>query len=176
MSKSIIPCLLLCLGVVMGQSIAQNHIEWRSCDRNTYAFRYPANWQLDVSGIGGTAFFLEAPLSSKKDKFKENVNLVIADLRDFEIGLEQYTQLCLAGMERQLKDFKLVSSEKHRQHGMEYMEVIYAADNKGTPMLVFQRYWYKDKTGYSMTFSSEAKSFEGYKQIVMEMMDSLQIR
>lgn len=176
MSKSIIPCLLLCLGVALGQAIAQNHIEWRTCDRNTFAFRYPSNWQLDVSGIEGTAFYLEAPLSSKKDKFKENVNLVIADLREFEIDLEQYAHLCLAGMEQQVKDFKLVSSEKHQQHGLEYMEVIYSADNKGTPMLVFQRYWYKDKKGYSMTLSSEAKSFQDYKQIVIEMMDSLQIR
>ena len=54
--------------------------EFKVHSENEYSIQYPENWELNESKAMGTNFILFSPLNSKKDQFKENVNLIIQDL------------------------------------------------------------------------------------------------
>ena len=73
---------------VFGQSI-----EWKSLNEKNYSIQYPVNWELNKSGQMNTSFILFSELTSEKDQFKENVNLIIQDLTGYNIDFEQYVQI-----------------------------------------------------------------------------------
>ena len=67
--------------------------DWKSLSENNYSINYPDNWELNKAGQMGTSFILFSPLSSKKDNFKENVNLLVQDLKGHDLDLDKYVEI-----------------------------------------------------------------------------------
>lgn len=65
-----------------GQTTKTNEITtiqngWKTLNEKGYTIQYPNDWELNKSGQMGTSFIILSRLSSKNDKFCENVNLII---------------------------------------------------------------------------------------------------
>ena len=76
-----------------GNKNPQTISDWKTVDQLNYSIQYPPTWELNQSGQMGASFFLFSPLESDKDKFKENVNLLIQDLSGQNIDLNKYTEI-----------------------------------------------------------------------------------
>ena len=70
---------------LFGQTTAQ----WKSLNTESYSIQYPENWELVTSGQMNTSFVIFSELSSETDPFRENVNLIIQDLKGYHMDLDK---------------------------------------------------------------------------------------
>ena len=58
-----------------------------------YSISYPDTWSIDTSKQMGTELIIFSPLENESDKFRENVNVIIQDLKGQSIGLDDYAKI-----------------------------------------------------------------------------------
>jgi hypothetical protein len=78
--------------------------------KDNFEIQYPKTWRLDTSKMMGTEFFLFSPLENEADKFSENINGMIQNLRGQKIDLEKYKQITDAQLTTMLTDAKVFES------------------------------------------------------------------
>jgi hypothetical protein len=74
---------------IFSNIIAQTESEWNSIDDSKYFINYPSDWELNNSGLMGTSFILFSPVSSSQDNFRENINLLVQDLSQYDLNLDK---------------------------------------------------------------------------------------
>ncbi|WP_310430263.1 PsbP-related protein [Chamaesiphon sp. VAR_48_metabat_135_sub] len=170
--KKILPLLLLlsCLAGAQAnsQQIANQPAaisnSWKQLDRLNYSLQYPNDWDLAESEGIGAVFVILAPLESKEDKFRENVNLVIEDLKGQTIDLDRYAKLSKGQLKAALTNFNLIDSQKKSNGGREYFKAIFTWDDAPFRLKVEQYYWIVDGKAYVLTFTSEQDKFANFSE------------
>ena len=86
--KSITLFILL---ILTHSAFSQNSISTEKAKfiKDSYNIQYPKTWKLDTSKSMGVDLFIFSPLENETDKFRENVNILIQDLRGQNIDLEK---------------------------------------------------------------------------------------
>lgn len=117
-----------------------------------YFIEFPPSWTLDTTGLLGTQFIVTSPKENDKDRFRENVSLMIHDsknLHDFVEASE--TRIQTNGM-------LLESRRRINFDRQEYHVTLYTV--KEQPDLVFEQYYFfKYWFIYELTYVSERKTF-----------------
>src|SRR5690606_5363722 len=85
---------------------------WKRFERDNYQIDYPKDWELDESGKHGTVIAILSKKENDDDQFRENVNLVIQDLKGKRVSLDKYTDVSLGQVENQMPDSKLLINER----------------------------------------------------------------
>lgn len=194
--KNILPVLVLlsCLvggaittpQAIAGSAIASN---WKKFDRSNYSIRYPANWDLEQkeNTTGGTLlypFAILSPLESPEDKFRENINLVIENLkgRTIEgvdggtITLDRYVELSAEQLKLQMKNYKLVENKKIENGRRKYYRSIFTWDYETFRLKVEQYYWVVNGKGYVLTFTSEQSKFAKFRGLGEKILNTFTLR
>lgn len=91
MIKSILITQLFILSILCSATGQSEWIEYK--EKNKYSVQYPADWEINTSGIMGASFFIFSPVVSAEDQFRENVNFMIQDLGNTNMTLSDYTNL-----------------------------------------------------------------------------------
>lgn len=105
---------------------ARTKPQWATLTDSVYAIHYPQNWSLDQSGMFGSSFFIYAPFDGPNDKFRENFNLIVDDLREFPgISLKELAdgsrqQIINMISDVKILEFKEVTAENDTYYLLEY--------------------------------------------------------
>ncbi|MCK6695626.1 MAG: hypothetical protein L6Q97_26420, partial [Thermoanaerobaculia bacterium] len=75
------------------EPVSKTAEEWSALAEQNYSIEYPGSWELNRPGQGGPNFLLFSQLGSAEDTFRENVNLLIQDLKGMDIDLDKYTAI-----------------------------------------------------------------------------------
>jgi hypothetical protein len=146
--------------------------DWKEFDQTSYSVKYPSTWELDISGQKGTSFALFSPLESNKDKFQENVNLLVQDLTGQNVDLDRYTEISEAGIMTTFTNSTLLESKRIKDGNNEYQKIIFSGD-KGIFHFQFEQYyWVMNDKAYVLTFTGEKAKFADYKTIGEEILNS----
>jgi hypothetical protein len=137
---------------------------WKQLDKPNYSIQYPGDWELEQSGTMGSVFAILAPLESKEDKFRENVNLVVEDLKGQSIDLDRYAELAKGQLKSTMTNFNLVESKKNTNGTREYFKVIFTWNYEKFQLKVEQYYWVVDGKAYVLTFTSEQAKFANFSE------------
>jgi PsbP-like protein len=137
---------------------------WKTLNQSNYSIQYPPTWEADPSGQMGTSFFLFSPLESDKDKFKENVNLLIQDLAGQHIDLNKYTEISEGQIKSMVTNSSLIESKRIKNNGEEYQKLIYSGDQGEFHLQFEQFYWVIKDKAYVLTFTSEKDKFANFKE------------
>ena len=164
-----IVCLFLSF-TVCGQSK-----EWNSLAENNYSIQYPNDWEVNKSGLMNTSFILLSQLTSQTDQFRENVNLIIQDLKGLNIDLDKYVVLSESQVKTMITDGNIISSDRVKNKEFEFQKVIYTG-KQGIFELKFEQYYFihNDKA-YVLTLTCEENEFNTYKIIGEKILDSFSI-
>ena len=170
--KTILPLLLLLSCLAGAQANSQPIVDqpapisnnWKKLDRPNYSLQYPVDWDFSESGGMGAVFVILAPLESKADKFRENVNLVIEDLKGQSIDLDRYAELSKGQLKAALTNFNLIDGQKKNNRNREYFKAIFTWDDAPFRLKVEQYYWVVDGKAYVLTFTSEQDKFADFSE------------
>ncbi len=148
---------------------------WKLLSEKNYSIQYPENWTLNKSGQMGVSFYLLSPLSSKSDRFKENVNLVIEDLTGHNLSLDNYVDISKNQIKTMITEGNIVLSERIKNNKLEHHKIIYTG-KQGVYDLKFEQYfWVENDKAYILTLTSEEASYKSFKTIGESILNSFNI-
>lgn len=149
---------------------------WKLLSESNYSIKYPGNWDLNKSGQMGTSFFLFSPLSSEKDQFKENVNLLIQDLTGYNVDLDEYVEISKNQVKTLITDGKIIVSERIVDTPLKYQKMIYTG-KQGIYKLKFEQYyWIENNKAFVLTLTCEESQFDTFKTIGEKILNSFQLK
>lgn len=139
--------------------------DWKILNEESFEIHYPSDWTVDKSRQMGLSLVLFSPLSDKEDDFKENVNLMIQDLKAQKMSLDEYTELSENQIKTLATDSEILLSERVSRNGQDYQRVIYTA-KQGVYNLQFEQfYWVIENDAHVLTFTAEQDQFTDYQKI-----------
>jgi hypothetical protein len=147
--------------------------QWKTLKEANYSIEYPTSWDLTQSGQMNTSFILMTKAEDDKDKFRENINLIIQDLKGNEMDLQEYTKLSLAQIS-QMADSKLIENKPLKRNPVCH-KLVYTAQQSGMNLEFEQYYWVIGNNAYVLTFSAEEKKFKKYHITAEQIMDSFKL-
>ena len=173
MTKLLITFLLLSISTFEQTIIQQDSLnkqsklidDWKTLNQSNYSIQYPSSWELNESGKMGTSFILFSPLESDKDKFKENVNLLIQDLSGQNIDLNKYCEISVGQIKTMITNSNLIENRREKNKRGEYHKVIYSGDQGLFQLQFEQYYWVINEKAFVLTFTTEKDKFEDFKEI-----------
>ena len=181
MTKMVCILLLMIPSLSNGQNVSVQNPDttmnsvngsWKKLDERNYSISYPETWRLDQSGQMGTTFFLFSPLESEKDKFSENVNLVIQDLGGTTIDLKQFAQISEKQIKTLITNSELIESKLIKNGTDEYQRMIFTGD-QGIFHLQFEQYYVIHAgKAFVLTLTCEQTKFSEYKEAGENILDT----
>lgn len=164
--------IVACGQTTTKQKTVQTISGWKTLDQSNYTIQYPSNWELNQSGQMNTSFMLLSPLESDKDKFKENVNLIIQDLTGQNIDLNKYTEISEGQIKTMVTNANLIESKRIKNDNDEFHKIIYSGD-QGIYQLQFEQYyWVFNNKAFVLTFTSEKDKFANLKEMGEKILNS----
>lgn len=152
------------------------HTDWKTLKHKNCSIQYPSSWNVDESGQAGTSFFLFSPLESEEDTFRENVNLIIQDMKGMNIDLDQYMAISLEQIKTMITNSKLIKSERITKGANTYQKVVYTGE-QGAYKLFFEQYYFviKEKA-YVVTYAQEQAKAESYATLGEAILSSFMVK
>jgi len=178
--KSILIFILLLTTVACGQEKVKPEepqiIEgWRKLEKPNYFIQYPSDWNVDESGQMGASFFILSPLESDKDNFKENINLMIQNLKGQNIDLDKFTEISEAQIKAMVTNSAMVESKRIKNSRGDFHKIIYSGDQGIYHLKFEQYYWLINDQAYVLTFTSEQDKFDDFLATGEKILNSFRI-
>ena len=141
-----------------------------------FIIRYPASWQTDDSKKLGAELFLFSPLETDNDKFRENVNILIQDLKGQGIDLAKYKEIT----DKQLADFgtngKLYESVIDNTGNIPVYRISYMMVQQGFRLRIISKCFIKNQKAYLVTFTSEFEKFDKYESEAKQIIETFEVK
>ena len=164
--------LLSILLIITTSGIAQ---EWNTLNKEEYSIQYPNNWELNESGQMGTSFVLLSPLSNESDQFKENVNLLIQDLRGYDLNLDKYVEISENQTQTMITDGNIIESKRITSGALNYHKVIYTGKQGIYNLKSEQYFWLVNDKAFVLTLICEVNQFDDYKATGEKILNSFKL-
>lgn len=168
--------ILLSHSTLLAQKNTKSHINWEEFKKDNYELLYPETWSLDTTRKTAADFIISSPASSEKDEFKENLNLVVQDLKGLNFDLDNFTALSEQQIQSYLEESEVTVNERLNKNEQEYQHLIYTAKMGGRMLRFEQYYWIIDEKAYVLSFTAESDQFEEYADISKQILDSFIIK
>ncbi len=160
-----------------GQTPAsKDKLNFHTIDRGSYSIQYPLAWIIDTSRQFGSDLFLLSPNESEMDKFKENVNVMIQNLKGLNLDLDKFVQVSESQVKTYVTNGKVLESKRINQNGLEFHKLIYLGAQGVFSLKTEQYYFIKDEKAFVVTFVAEEDQFDKYIVIAEKMMQSFKIK
>ena len=139
------------------------------------AIKYPPNWQkVEPEGSPGIEAIFQSPLESASDKFAENSLLIIGD--NPRMSLEDYTQVSINNFESRPTGIVIEEDSSTLLGGLPAHQIIYTETSEsGVKVKGWMVWTIANNLVYTVGFGSDPESFDSYKQIFQNMINSVEI-
>lgn len=146
---------------------------WITYTTNDFSLSFPETWEQDDSGLMGMTVQVLSPQASMEDVFRENVNLVVQDMKGQPVkNLDDYTAYSLAQIKTMITGSKVISDERVKRNGHECHRVHFNAEQGAISYAFEQYYLVQDKKAYVLTLTCETDSFAAYSAVGEKIMNT----
>lgn len=149
--------------------------EMISFAKDNYKFQYPKSWRLDTLTKLGPELFVFSPLEGESDKFSENINVSIQDLKGQNIDLVQYKQITDKQVEELATDSKIFESSISKTNKGEFFRITYAMTQGKFRLKITTVCFMSNGKAYLATFSSELDKYDKYKKVGEQILSSFSL-
>ena len=73
---------------------------------------YPSDWEYKEDVMGSLVTFL-SPQENEKDLFRENINITLEDLSEYQINLKQYNELSIQQLKQFITNIEILSNDTY---------------------------------------------------------------
>jgi serine/threonine-protein kinase len=123
----------------------------------------------------GTEFIIFSPSENENDKFSENVNGLIQNLRGQDIDLGKYKEITDKQLTEMVTDCKVFESSIIKDGNKEYFRTIYSMTQGKLKLKITSICFIKNEKAYLLTFSAEFDKYEQYKKVGDEILSSFSL-
>jgi len=145
---------------------------WKNFIAETYSIQYPADWELNNSGLLGTSCMLLSPLSNSTDEIRENVNIITQDNSNFNLSLDTFVEMSQSQLDKIITGLKIISNERKEKDGETYHEITYSGLQGKYRLMFKQHYFVNPQMIYVLTFTSAEDAFADYEALGDEILNS----
>ncbi|MGC4038205.1 MAG: hypothetical protein QM764_19740 [Chitinophagaceae bacterium] len=161
---------------IFGQQKNKESEATSSVLREKYSISYPESWNLDTTKSYAADLILRSPLTDSLDDFSENLNVIVQDLHGqnyylTKIGRESETQI-----KNLITDVSIIESKLDSNSSHQYYDLTFKGRQGKFLLTTIQRYYFKDETGYALTFTIKRGKEEEYITVAEKMFDSFRLR
>lgn len=143
--------------------------------KDNYKFQYPKSWRLDTLTKLGPELFVFSPLENESDKFSENVNISIQDLRGQNIDLTQYKQITDKQVEDLATEGKIFESSIVQTNKGKIFRITYAMTQGKFRLKITTVCFISNDKAYLATFSSDFDKYDNYKEVGEQILSSFSL-
>ena len=169
---------LLTLGIIfltINLSTYGQTDDWNTIKKDSYLIDYPKDWVLNESGQMGTSFILFSPLTSQKDQFRENVNLLVQDLTGYNLDLDGYVEVSEGQIKTMITNGKIIESKRVTDPTLDFHRVIYTGKQRNFNLTFEQYYWVVGNKAFVLTLTCEENQFGDYKLTGEKILNSFKL-
>lgn len=174
--KTVRILLLLLLTSFSGLAQIDVPADWLVYEDDYFSIRYPNGFEVGKSTVPNVSFILLARSTSSKDAFRENVNLMVQDVRGMEMDLDQFTQVSENQVTTLLSKGKVLESKRITTDSNEFHRLAYVGEQGDLRLIFVQHYWIIEGKAYILTFTGEAAEFKKYDAVSQVMMQSFRFK
>lgn len=149
-----------------------SHDDWKTHTDKGFQIQYPSEWELSLAKQMGSSFILFSPLVNKEDLFRENVNLIIQDIKGMNIGLEKYAQISESQIKSMMTNSQILESKLMEKNGRRFYHLVYTADMGVYHLKFLQNYFIQNEKAYVLTFTADQKTYDEYVKVGGEILNS----
>lgn len=150
--------------------------DWKTQDDPLYTIDYPSNWEMTYTGQQGISLVAISPKDPNSDKFRENVTLIVQDLKGKETDLETFVD----GNTQQIRDMitnsKLVENKEADNGTGTYREVQYTGEQGTYTLLYTQRFYIHNGYAFVISFTCPQKDYASLSPLGTKFLDSLHLK
>lgn len=158
---------------------AQNNVipaDWKKLETPEYSLQYPPGWEQKDGSAQGAQFMLFAPQENPADVFKENINLLIQNLKGMDMDLNAFVNVSETQIKTYFTDAKIERSVRLKKGEQEYHEIDYSGVYNSLSLHWVQRYWVVGERAFVLTFTSQPEAFQQYLPTTNLVFSSFDLR
>lgn len=140
--------------------------------RHYYSINYPASWLVDSSGFLGGDVFIKSPKQDSLDRFSENVNVFVQDLKGKGYDLLRMGNESEEQIRNMVNDAVIVESRLDTAASTPCYRLSFKGQQGKFSLLTIQRYYLKEDIGIAVTFTMEATKEEQFENLSTSILDS----
>lgn len=170
--------ILFLFFVVPSLAIAQtlpDNSDWKSFKKSDYSISYPSDWNIDTSRVLGSDAFFFSPKESEADKFSENVNILVQNLKGMNINLDRFVEISEGQIKNLVTDGQLLESKRISENGKEFQRLVYTGRQGVFSLKTIQYYIIVNEKAYVITFVSEVSMYDKYERVGLKVLDSFRL-
>lgn len=150
--------------------------DWKKYSTANFEISFPKNWKFNEKPQAGVLFNILAPLDTKTDDFRENINYLTQDLSGSPMNLNQFIDLSLKQIQPVIaKGTTLESDLKNGSNGT-YQRLRYQFKVTTYTLVVTQYIWVKGNTSHILTFTAEKDGLPAYESISEQLLNSFHFK
>jgi hypothetical protein len=138
--------------------------EFKIINRGSYSIRYPKNWTVDRTGLMGADLVILSQKDSDSDKFRENVNVMVQDLKGLNMDIEKYVDISTRQIKNLLTKANIIESTRIHQQGNEFHKLIFTGVQGIFSLKTEQYYFVVNEKAFVITFTTEESSYDSYRK------------
>lgn len=140
-------------------------------EREEFLIEYPSYLEFDESGNEGVIFALKTQQKDKKDIFIENINLATQEVGN--VSLDEF----ISKTKPEINSIaKIVEDKALTIKGERCHRLVFELTQNNVPLKFIQHYYVKNEKVYVLTFSSEAKEYDGYYKEMNAVLMSFKLK
>lgn len=142
-------------------------------NKEAFAMQYPESWTIRENSFNTIVSFL-SPITSKDDKFAENVNVVSETIADKTVTLDDYYKVSEENLKKFFADFKLLKNEATTLSGVPARMVVYTASQNQLKLRTTQIFTIKNGKAYIVTLTNTQSDPNQYMTEMLKISQSFQ--
>jgi PsbP-like protein len=148
---------------------------WKVFADSSLSIQYPASWEVKTNLASGIRFVILSPLAENNDAFRENVNLLIQDLKGYNVDLDKYVEVTEGQVKTLLPNGQLLESTRMKSDAGEWHKFMYLGSQGGNPLKFEQYCWVIGEKAYVLTLTCETGQFENYRKTGERILNSFKL-
>jgi len=145
-------------------------------NRDNYTIRHPKNWTIDTTNLMGADLFIISQKESDSDKFRENVNVMVQDLKGLNIGLEKYVDISKEQIKSLLTNANIIESTRLHRGNYEFYKLIFSGVQGIFTLQTEQYYFLANEKAFVVTLTTEQTKYNSYEKIGEMILQSFELK
>jgi eukaryotic-like serine/threonine-protein kinase len=174
--SAIVASIGIILILIVIWMISQEHrfIKYENIQEG-FAMIYPSTWTL-TEGAEGTAAMFLSPKENDLDYFKENVNIIIQDLKEKPMMLEEYSKIAIHQVKVVFEqNVEVLESAPTYFAGQPAHKFVYIGKGPEAELKLLHIWTIKNRKAYQLTYTALSSKFDQYFGKVNRMIKSFKI-
>ena len=150
--------------------------DWQLLNENSFSIQYPRDWDLDKSGENGMSFLLLSKKTTPMDNFRDNVSLLIQDLKGQNTNLDRFVEISVGQLKSMITNLNIIENKRMSANGEAFQKLIYSFE-QGIYKFTSEQFCYlKNEKAYVLSFLCENDQLEKYKETGEQIMKSFKLK